>query len=253
MAAAISRPTFVSVRRVRRVGRSVPISSPDSSSRLRASGGTTAVTGLTRAIGVPRFDRLEDGRLAGIVAKGLAQVGNGSRQGRLAQRLEAPHAVEEYVLRENLARVTGQEHQQINDLGAKAYTPAIAGNLTAPGLDQPGGDVEGIVQAQHSQRPVGVRQGIEARREKFHENSGATGSIHDGFQAFLRRRAQCRRRATNMADVGCARDPRQLVPQRRVRAARRTGAGGACVETGGHRRAAAESCPAKRSCRARFG
>ena len=34
MAAAISRPTFVSVRRVRRVGCSVPISSPDSSSRL---------------------------------------------------------------------------------------------------------------------------------------------------------------------------------------------------------------------------
>src|SRR5262249_5330326 len=82
----------------------------------------------------------------------------------------------------------GEEHQEIHHLGPKAYALSLAGNLTAPGLDQPAGDVERFVQGRSilSGRWKGVNGSpalgkdftkVQAPRDRFAINSRRTSGI----------------------------------------------------------------------------
>src|SRR5262249_28689804 len=73
----------------------------------------------------PLGDRLDEGRGVKRIADGSTQLGDGPRQRRLADRLAVPNSRDQRILRNDLAWVLREEHQQIHDLGADAERRAI--------------------------------------------------------------------------------------------------------------------------------
>ncbi|AMY07640.1 hypothetical protein LuPra_00814 [Luteitalea pratensis] len=88
--------------------------------------------------------------MVGVITEGMTQFGHGAREGRLADRLRAPHVVQQVVLRHDLPLPRGQVCEQVHDLRAHLHGPAVLRQPALGWLRQPPAQAE-VTSRTHAQ------------------------------------------------------------------------------------------------------
>jgi hypothetical protein len=87
-------------------------------------------------------DRLDEPRLLRIIAEQLPQVGDRAGEDGLRDEALLPHALEDLVLRDHLAGLLGEEHEQVHQPRSEVTDDRAPRDSVQRGLDEPVGEMK---------------------------------------------------------------------------------------------------------------